>query len=131
MGDDPDILVTLTTARTEFEGSNIVAALEARGIPARVYGLAGTALGWEIASTDPICVVVRRADLAAARAALSLARDESVDIDWNDVDVGEPVDETVHRGSEAPAESPGAQLRWLVVVALVLVLLAVSAARLR
>lgn len=87
---DPDFLVPLTSARAEFEAQVIVQALESRGIPATSFSTAGQALQWEIAMTDPIRVMVRRRDLAAARAALREIRGESVDIDWDEVEVGAP-----------------------------------------
>lgn len=81
----------LTTARTEFEAEVIVQALGAQGIPAKAFSTAGAVLQWDIASTQPIRVVVRRRDLEAARAALRAIRAESVDLDWTEVvDADEP-----------------------------------------
>ena len=62
-GADPDILVDLTTARNTFEAQVIAHALEAQGIPARAFDLAGTMLQWDVAVSQPIRVVVRRRDL--------------------------------------------------------------------
>jgi len=90
MQPDPDILVPFTTARTEFEASAIAAALRSEGIPAEVFATAGNALGWEAAMTNPIRVMVRRRDVDSASGVLKAIRAESIDIDWNDVDVGEP-----------------------------------------
>lgn len=86
---DPDILVDLTTARTDFEAQVIVESLEAQGIPARAFTTAGTALPLDLGSTLPMRVAVRRKDLQRAAAALRAIRAESVDIDWDEVDVGE------------------------------------------
>jgi len=44
---DPDILVVLTSARTEFEGQTIVATLESDGIPAKVFAASANMLQWE------------------------------------------------------------------------------------
>lgn len=90
MNDDPLQLVDLTTARTEFEAAVMVNALESRGIRARVFGLVGSTMQWEIAATQPIRVQVMRKDVEAAHAALTETRQDSVDIDWSEVDVGEP-----------------------------------------
>jgi hypothetical protein len=88
MAADPDILVPLTSARTEFEGQTIATALEADGIRAKVFATSANMLQWEGGFTDPIKVMVRRADLERAAASLKRTRQESVDIDWSEVDVG-------------------------------------------
>ena len=88
MPDDPDILVPLTTARTEFEGQAMAAALEADGIPTKVFATSANMLQWEGGYTDPIKVMVRRRDLEKAAASLKRTRQESVDIDWSEVNVG-------------------------------------------
>jgi hypothetical protein len=88
MAGDPDILVPLTSARTEFEAQTMAAALEADGIRAKVFATSANMLQWEGGYTDPIKVMVRRADLERAAASLKRTRKESVDIDWSEVDVG-------------------------------------------
>ncbi|MBK9187601.1 MAG: hypothetical protein IPM33_01470 [Phycisphaerales bacterium] len=90
MGEDPNILVELTTARTEFEAATMAESLKAQGIPAEVFAGAANMLQWHVTSTDPIKVMVRRQDVEKARAALRDVRADSVDIDWADVDVGSP-----------------------------------------
>jgi hypothetical protein len=89
MGEDPDILVPLTTARTEFEGRTIAAALAEAGVRAEVFMPGGNAI-----QTDalPINVMVRRRDLERAGRTLRAVRQESVDIDWSEVDVGTMTD---------------------------------------
>lgn len=86
---DPDILVTLTTARTEFEGANLVNVLQAAGIPARVFATTANTMQWEAGYTDPIKVQVRRADLTRAAEAIRRNRQDSVDLDWDEIDVGQ------------------------------------------
>jgi hypothetical protein len=88
--EDPDILVDLTTARTDFEAEVIRSALEANGIPAKAFTTAGAMLQWEVAVSQPMRIFVRRRDLEAARAALRALRAESVDIDWDQIDTGQP-----------------------------------------
>jgi hypothetical protein len=53
-----------------------------------VFATSANMLQWEGGYTDPIKVMVRRADLERAAAALKRTRKESVDIDWSEVDVG-------------------------------------------
>jgi hypothetical protein len=86
---DPDILVDLTTARTDFEAEVIVNALNEQGIPARAFTTAGAMLQWEAAVSQPMRIVVRRRDFDAAKAALRAIRADSVDLDWDEVDTGD------------------------------------------
>lgn len=82
----PDDLVTLVVKNTEFEAQALVAALADEGIEARAFGvgiLAG--MGMRVGGCP---VQVRQADLERARAALSGVIADSVDIDWDDIDVG-------------------------------------------
>jgi hypothetical protein len=88
MGQDPDTLVPLTTARTEFEGSALRTVLEAEGIAASVFATSANALQWEGGYTDPIKIMVRRGDYLRAAEALALNRRTAQMIDWSQVDVG-------------------------------------------
>ncbi len=85
---DPNILVVLTTARTEFEGATYAAVLKDNGVPAEVFATSANVLQWEGGYTDPIKVMVRRADVRRAAEILKRNRQESIDIDWAEVDVG-------------------------------------------
>jgi hypothetical protein len=95
IGPDPDQLVLFTSARTEFEGRTIAATLEAAQIPAKVFAAGANMLQWEGGYTDPIKVMVRRADLGRAAAAMKKNKQDSVDLDWSEVDVGQPEPGTV------------------------------------
>ncbi len=99
MGHDPEILVDLTTARTDFEAETIAEALRSQGIPAQAFTTAGAALQWDVAVSQPMRVQVRRGDLVRASAALKAIRAESVDIDWSEVETGDrtPVTESERR----------------------------------
>jgi hypothetical protein len=83
------MLVTVTTARTEFEGANFVNVLQAAGIPARVFAAGANTMQWEAGYTDPIKVQVRRRDAQRAAEELRRNRQDSVDIDWDELDVGQ------------------------------------------
>ncbi len=85
MPDDPDILVPFTTAKTEFEGATIVESLRAAGIRAEVFAAASNTLQWDVNFTDPIKVMVRRADVDRAREQLATVRRDSVDIDYDEL----------------------------------------------
>lgn len=84
-----DQLVTLTTARTEVEGSLLRAVLHDADIPAFVFATAAATVQWEGGYTDPIKVQVRAKDVARAREVLAHNKQASVDLDWSEVDVGE------------------------------------------
>lgn len=116
-------LVTLTTAPNEGAAGVIRATLEAEGIPTwqhtdPVY------LGiWGAAGFHPTAVRVRESDLDRARAALENARRDSVDIDWSEVDVGEPEDAIAARIAARPEPHvpvrrfrPGPILVWTIVL---------------
>jgi hypothetical protein len=89
MAADPDTLILLTTVRTEFEGSALCAVLEEEGIPARVFAASANMLQWEGGYTNPIKVMVRRADAVRAAEALATNRRSARMVDWSRVDVGE------------------------------------------
>ena len=123
MADDPDILVDLTTGRTDFEAEVIVNALLAEGIEARAFTTAGAMLQWDIAATQPMRVQVRRADLTRAQAALRGLRAESVDLDWSEIDTGDDsplMDEERRPFTHAKTLGRWRYLGW-VIVAMVLV----------
>lgn len=96
---DADDLVTLMTAETQFQAGIIVAVLEEAGIKAFAFG-ALNALYPISQRITPVVVQVRQGDLDAARAALQQNIADSVDIDWNEVDVGEPDEATASRPRE-------------------------------
>lgn len=92
---DPDTPVELTSRASEAAAEMIAGSLRDRGIEARVLG--GMLTGFRAEAPAQARVVVRRRDLDAARAALAEIRSESVDLDWDEVDVGTP---------EGPAAGP-------------------------
>lgn len=89
MSNDPDTLVVLTTARTEFEAETLAEALRSRGVRAEVFAAAASALQWEAGYTDPIKVMVRRGDAERAEQVRVSLKADSVDIDWDEVDTGD------------------------------------------
>ena len=95
MSTDPDRLVTVCTEPTEFAANVKIAVLADAGIEAKVFGSLGTtigaggALGPKVLHVD---VQVRARDVDAARTVLAANIADSVDIDWDEVDVGDRVD---------------------------------------
>jgi hypothetical protein len=111
---DPDILVDLTTASSEFEAGVIVEALKGQGIAAQAFTTAGAVLQWEVAVSQPFRVAVRRGDLERAKAALRAIKADSVDLDWDEVNTGERVPE-----DESGAAGWGRTVRWVVGVVVI------------
>lgn len=85
-------LADLTSVTSEFEAATIVESLRAQGIPAQHLG--GGLAGFRAEVPSLVRVVVRQRDLERARLALRAIQAESVDIDWDEVDVGTPEDAT-------------------------------------
>lgn len=80
----------LTTARTEFEAETWANALRAENVDARVFGVVGTVLAaYGPALGQPIQLIVPRRDAERAAMILARVREDSVDIDWRELDPGE------------------------------------------
>ncbi len=116
--EDPDQLVTITTATSEFTAHILIAILDDAGSNAMSCGSTGTALGvtGQVANARwGVPVQVRRGDADAAKSVLLANRRDSIDIDWDMVDVGQP-------GSSIPTmpHPPiAARVGWLVAATLV------------
>lgn len=118
---DPDNLVSLTTALNYFEAETIAAVLRAEGIPVFVEANVGTTLGIAGAAIgDAIHVRVRRRDVERARAALDRNREDSVDLDWSEVDVGEPADPWAGRLPRLRMSRWGRAAKWMLGFALLI-----------
>ncbi len=114
--DDPDQLVTITSATSEFVAQILVAILDDAGIDAFAFGSTGTTLGVTGQSTNPrwgVPIQVRRRDVDAAKAALQANRRDSVDIDWDMVEVGTPAED----GRPHNTPPVAAKIAWLVAAA--------------
>lgn len=88
MTQDPQEFVELFSRTTELEAEIAAAALRNRGFDVQVVG--GLLTGFRAEAPVRARVMVRRAELQAAKAAWEETRADSVDIDWSQVDVGEP-----------------------------------------
>jgi hypothetical protein len=83
---DPNQPVVLTEAGSSFQAETVAAALQARGIPAKVvdHSTADTLSQYVVRPK----VMVRRVDVEQARETLKTIRSEAGAIDWDEVDVG-------------------------------------------
>ena len=86
--DGPDALCVLTTLSSELEATAIATNLDARNINVRVVG--GFLSEFKAETPAGIQLIVARADLDRARAVLAELQSDSSEVDWSDVDVGEP-----------------------------------------
>jgi hypothetical protein len=90
---DPDDLVQLTTTVTSVEAAAIISALDRAGIKAVMGNVNSAAM---IPEAMEVEVLIAQHDLPRATTLLRLLEEHGADVDWSQVDVGEPE-------SDAPA----------------------------
>ena len=122
---DHDLLKILHT-ETEFEAHARAAVLHEEGIDARVIRDGATWSGMlRISATEGGAGVwIRQEDEMAALAALEQNVADSVDLDWDEVDVGTPIDDenyTSRQGMPVPA-----RIAFMVAVLMLLMGLALA-----
>ena len=88
---DPNNPEVLVSVPSEVEAAAIVTALAARGVQASMTG--GYTAGFRAEAPGEVNVIVRRADLVQAKRTLAEIKEDQANIDWSQVDVGEPDDE--------------------------------------
>jgi hypothetical protein len=81
----------LTSAPTEMHAGIIVAALEGNGIKCTTSGEATA--GMRAEAPGWVQILVAEEDLAKGQAVLEQVLQEADDIDWTQIDVGEPEEE--------------------------------------
>ena len=124
--DDQSDLARVAQTATEFEAHTKAAVLHEEGIDAKVIcdtptwtGQIGLGHNEFIAS-----IWVRREDLEAATVALEQNVADSVDIDWDDINVGQPEDES--NGEYRQAMPAPAKFAFIVTLIIVLLGLALT-----
>ncbi len=85
---DPNNPEVLTSVRTDVEAAVIVSALAACGIQASTTG--SYTAGFRAEAPGYVNVIVKCEDLDRARQALAEIEQDQTDVDWSQVDVGEP-----------------------------------------
>lgn len=88
MTDDSSPLERLTRVTSEVEAATIVTALAAQGIKATATG--GYTAGFRAEAPGYVNVVVRHEDLTKAKQVLAELQQDESDVDWSQVDVGDP-----------------------------------------
>ena len=98
-------LAVVTTAESEFEAEAKAEVLRARGLKAMVTRNAPSWTGFVSISprARPAAVMVYREDLERATEMLKQVIADSVDIDWDEIDVGEREDDLpLHKVNRMP-----------------------------
>ena len=90
MTTDPNNPEVLVSVPSDVEAAGIVAELAARGVQASTTG--DYTAGFRAEAPGQVSVVVRRADLDQAKRTLAEIEKDQAEIDWSQVDVGEPDD---------------------------------------
>lgn len=123
MSEQGETLARLLVAPDEGSASVIRARLESEGIPSWQHSDSMFLGIWGASAPHSTTVRVRQSDFERARAILEESRRESFDIDWSEVDVGEPVDELAARIASRADDQPrprgfrpGPILVWTVVL---------------
>jgi hypothetical protein len=91
MATDDENLARLTSVRNEMEAGIIIGALEQEGIKATMSGV--YTAGFRAEAPGWVEVLVAEDDLTQAQAILQRVQNDHSDVDWANVDVGEPEDE--------------------------------------
>lgn len=86
---EADDLSQLTSVNTSVEAAAIVAALDRAGIRARMGNVNSAAM---IPEAMEVEVLVANHDMPRATTLLRLIEEHGLDIDWSQVDVGQPED---------------------------------------
>lgn len=90
MNNPTDHVARLTSLPTEAQAIIIVNALKEAGIPSTAVG--GYTAGFKAEAPGWVQVMVTEEDLPVARNTLQKLKEDVADIDWSQVDVGEPED---------------------------------------
>jgi hypothetical protein len=88
MSDRPEHIVAVTSAPNEMEAGVIIAALADAGIKATMDGTATAE--FRVGVPGQVEILVAKEDLDRARTVLREDEDNQDDVDWSQVDVGEP-----------------------------------------
>ena len=88
MHEDDDAVVTLAFFATEVEATLIADELKREGIQAEPAGL--LTAGFRAEAPGRVKVLVHQNDLARAKELLDAYTTSKLDIDWSQVDLGEP-----------------------------------------
>lgn len=107
----PQELIPVTDAAGPAEAHILASMLRESGVEAFVFDTAAQTLQWDAPRIiNPYLVHVKREDLDRARQLIRSNREESVDLDWDEVDVGDSEDEDVQ--AAATSDVSGTHTGW-------------------
>jgi len=125
----PQDLVPVTDAAGPAEAHIIASMLRESGVEAFVFDTANQALQWDAPRIiNPYLVHVKREDLDRARQLIKSNREESVDLDWDEVDVGTQTDETIAEVNRKPEREDIKSAQWKFITPLNLLLTIITLA---
>ncbi len=84
----PEHVVAVTSVPNELEAGVIVAALEEAGIKSTMSGV--YTAGFRAEAPGQVQILVAQEDLARAKEIIRIGEDDEEDVDWSQVDVGQP-----------------------------------------
>ncbi len=87
----PEHVVPVTSMPNELEAGVVVAALEESGIKSTMSGV--YTAGFRAEAPGQVQILVAKEDEARAREVIRLGEENKEDVDWSQVDVGQPEDE--------------------------------------
>lgn len=109
---DPGTLTDITNCGSAIEAELLAQFLTENGVFAHASTIVGATNPWELGSTVPFRISVRREDFARAEELIREFRSrkqDPVEVDWDEVDVGEPEEDVA---LPAAAESKQRHHRW-------------------
>lgn len=109
----PQDLVPVTDAAGPAEAHIIASMLRESGVEAFVFDTANQTLQWDAPRIiNPYLVHVKREDLDRSRQLIKSNREESVDLDWDEIDVGSAGDETIAEVNRRPEREKIKLAEW-------------------
>jgi Putative prokaryotic signal transducing protein len=87
----PEHVVPVTSMPNELEAGVVVAALEEAGIKSTMSGV--YTAGFRAEAPGQVQILVAQEDEARAREIIRLGEENKENVDWSQIDVGQPEDE--------------------------------------
>lgn len=112
MATDPDTLIDITNCGSAIEAELLAQFLIENGVHAEAATIVGATNPWEMGSSNPFRIAVRREDSARGHDLIRefrSRRQEPIAVNWDEIDVGDPEEGVV---LPAAAESRQRHRRW-------------------
>lgn len=112
MNSDPAQLIDITNCANAIEAEMLAQFLDDNGVPAHASVHAGATNPWELGSSIPFRIAVRKQDAERAAALIAEYRSrkhEPIEVNWDEEDVGDAEPDVV---LPAPTEARRRHRRW-------------------